>query len=102
MGHKKALVWVLFSLFIFTMVSIAWAEEKTITTTITAREGKKSIIFKNDQGKDINAEISSGRSPITIAGKRGSLNDLKAGMKIKITYSEDGGPNEPSSIEVLQ
>lgn len=89
-------------LVIVAMAGLAWAEEKTVTTTIIKLDGKKSVIFKNDKGNEINAEVSSGRSAITIAGKRGSLKDLKAGMKIKITYNEDGGPNEPTAIEVLE
>jgi hypothetical protein len=102
MKNNKALVWVLCSLFIFTVVGIAWAEEKTVTTTLIRVEGKKSVIFNNDQGKEINAEVSSGRSAIKIGGKSAAYKNLKAGMKMKITYNEDGGPNEPTLIEVIE
>ena len=102
MKKNRIILGVFCFLVIVSLVGLAWAEVKTVTTTILDRTGKKSIIFKNDEGKEINAEVSSGRSAITIAGKRGSLKDLKPGMKIKITYNEDGGPNEPTAIEVLE
>lgn len=101
MKNKKVLTWVICSIFIFMVAGITCAEGKTLTTTILRVEGKKSVIFNDDQGKEINSEVSSGRSAVTIGGKRGAYKDLKAGMKMTITYPDDGGPNEPTEIIIL-
>lgn len=61
-----------------------------------ADKGRK-ITFAAADGKKITSEPSGSRTKITIAGKEGKREDLKAGLNCDITYKPDGDM-EPSLI----
>ena len=57
----------------------------------------REIVFKGPDGKNVNSKPSGGRTQITIAGKEGKREDLKAGLVCSISY-KSGGDNEPDEI----
>ena len=100
MKQKKFWVWVLCSFFVFSMVGLAWAQEKTVTTSNYQVDGKY-IIFKNAEGKTIESKMSSSRTVIKVKGESMGRDDMKAGLgKMTIIYVEDGDENEPKSITI--
>jgi len=62
-----------------------------------ADKGRK-ITFAAADGKKITTEPSGSRTKITVAGKEGTRDDLKAGLNCEITYKPDGDM-EPSAID---
>lgn len=58
--------------------------------------GGRKIAF-DVKGKKITASVSGSRTKITVGGKKGKRQSLKAGMDCKVSYAGDGG--EAKSID---
>lgn len=64
---------------------------------LEVKDKGREIVFKGPDGKNVNSKPSGGRTQITIAGKEGKREDLKAGLVCSISY-KSGGDNEPDEI----
>jgi tripartite-type tricarboxylate transporter receptor subunit TctC len=64
---------------------------------LEVKDKGREIVFKGPDGKNVNSKPSGGRTQITIAGKEGKREDLKAGLVCSISY-KSGGDNEPEEI----
>jgi hypothetical protein len=64
---------------------------------LEVKDKGREIVFKGPDGKNVNSKPSGGRTQITIAGKEGKRDDLKAGQVCTISYKA-GGDNEPEEI----
>ena len=64
---------------------------------LEVKDKGREIVFKGPDGSNVNSKPSGGRTQITIAGKEGKREDLKAGLVCAITY-KTGGDNEPDAI----
>jgi tripartite-type tricarboxylate transporter receptor subunit TctC len=64
---------------------------------LEVKDKGREIVFKGPDGKNVTSKPSGGRTQITIAGKPGKRDDLKAGLNCTISY-KSGGDNEPEEI----
>ena len=87
MRHKKILLLVICSLFVFATLSPALAEEISGKITAVANEGRE-ITVESEGGEEVELEISGSRTKITQGGKTIKRDALKEDMKVKVTYEE--------------
>jgi tripartite-type tricarboxylate transporter receptor subunit TctC len=67
------------------------------TVLIEVKDMGREIVFKGPDGGSVVAKPSGSRTQITIAGKAGKREDLKAGLACTVSY-QPGGDNEPDEI----
>lgn len=100
MKHKKFLVWVICSLFVFSMAGVVCAEQKT-AKNVKYEKDEKFLVFTVD-GKEIATKMSSSRSSIKVDGQIKGRDDVpSSGTLVEITYDEDGGDNEVKTAIIV-
>jgi hypothetical protein len=78
-----------------TMSAIAEEGSSHEGTVVSAGSGK--LVMKDDQGKEHSHKVEAAVK-ITVNGKDGKLEDLKAGMKIRVMMDKD---NHVASISTV-
>ncbi len=98
MKHKKALVWLMATLFILGVAGVVFGQAVTTKATVTNVE-KNDVTFKTEKGEDVKSRVSSSRTKFEGVKEVG---EIGAGSEIEITYTADGARNEPSLIKVTK
>jgi preprotein translocase subunit SecF len=96
---KKTIAIVLSVIFVLAVASLAFAGTKQVTGDITAVDAKASTVTVKGRSGEVTVDVVDS-TKIKAGAKSMTLQDLKAGEKVKVVYTEADGKNTAKTIEM--